>query len=81
MKFILNYSETIIHDCFFSDQDEKTSERSIATAEWVAAIKEEADKFVIIADIPGVKPEDIEVSMEAGVLTVIGKKESEAKAY
>jgi HSP20 family protein len=37
-------------------------------------IKEETDKFVIFADIPGVKPEDIEVSMEGGVLTVKGKK-------
>jgi HSP20 family protein len=62
-------------------QDDKTSEGSIATAEWAPAvdIKEEADKFVIYADIPGVKPENIEVSMEAGVLTVKGEKESEAK--
>jgi HSP20 family protein len=64
-----------------SSQDEKTTEGSIATAEWAPAvdIKEETDKFVIIADIPGVKPEDIEVSMEAGVLTVKGQKESETK--
>ncbi len=62
-------------------QDDKTSEGSIATAEWAPAvdIKEEADKFVIYADIPGVKPENIEVSMEAGVLTVKGEKESETK--
>jgi HSP20 family protein len=62
-------------------QDDKTSEGSIATAEWAPAvdIKEEADKFVIHADIPGVKPENIEVSMEAGVLTVKGEKESETK--
>lgn len=62
-------------------QDDKTSEGSIATAEWAPAvdIKEEADKFVIYADIPGVKPENIEVSMEAGVLTVKGEKVSEAK--
>jgi HSP20 family protein len=62
-------------------QDDKTSEGSIATAEWTPAvdIKEETDKFVIYADIPGVKPENIEVSMEAGVLTVKGEKESEAK--
>ncbi|MFA6162741.1 MAG: Hsp20/alpha crystallin family protein [Methylobacter sp.] len=62
-------------------QEDKTSEGSIATAEWAPAvdIKEEADKFVIYADIPGVKPENIEVSMEAGVLTVKGEKESEAK--
>ena len=37
-------------------------------------LKEETDKLVIFADIPGDKPEDIEVSMEAGVLTVKGKK-------
>jgi HSP20 family protein len=62
-------------------QDENSSEGSIATAEWTPAvdIKEETDKFVIIADIPGVKPEDIEVSMEAGVLTIRGQKESETK--
>lgn len=62
-------------------QEGKTSESSVATAEWAPAvdIKEEVDKFVIHADIPGVKPEDIEISMEAGVLTVKGQKESEAK--
>ncbi|MFU8787382.1 MAG: Hsp20/alpha crystallin family protein [Methylobacter sp.] len=62
-------------------QDEKAGEGSVATAEWAPAvdIKEEADKFVIHADIPGVKPEAIEVSMEAGVLTVKGEKETEVK--
>ena len=64
-----------------SSQDDKASEGLIATAEWVPLvdIKEAADKFIIYADIPGVKPEDIDVSMEAGVLTVRGKKESEVK--
>lgn len=54
---------------------------SIATAEWAPAvdIKEESDKFVLHADIPGVKPEDIEVSMEDGVLTIKGEKKTEAK--
>lgn len=62
-------------------RDEQAGEGSIATAEWAPAvdIKEEDDKFVILADIPGVKPENIEVSMEAGVLTVKGEKESESK--
>ena len=62
-------------------RDDKSGEGTVATAEWAPAvdIKEEVDKFVIHADIPGVKPEDIEVSMEAGVLTVKGEKESEAK--
>ena len=56
-------------------------EGSIATAEWAPAvdIKEESDKFVLQADIPGVKPEDIDVSMEDGVLTIKGEKKTEAK--
>ncbi len=54
---------------------------SIATAQWTPAvdIKEETDRFVLHADIPGVKPEDIDVSMEDGVLTIKGEKESESK--
>ncbi len=60
-------------------QDE-AGEGSIATAEWAPAvdIKEEPDKFVIEADIPGVKPDEIEVSMEEGVLTIKGEKKTEA---
>jgi HSP20 family protein len=62
-------------------QEDNAGEGSIATAEWAPAvdIKEETDKFVIYADISGVKPEDIEISMEAGVLTVKGEKETEVK--
>ncbi len=53
----------------------------IATAEWAPAvdIKEEQDRFVIHADLPGVNPEDIDISMENGVLTIKGEKNTEAK--
>jgi HSP20 family protein len=53
---------------------------STATAEWAPAvdIKEEADKFVLQADLPGVKPEEIDISMEEGVLTIRGEKKTEA---
>lgn len=56
-------------------------EGSSATAEWIPAvdIKEEPDKFVLLADLPGVKPEEIDVSMENGVLTIKGEKRTEAK--
>ena len=49
--------------------------------EWMPAvdIKEEKDAFVIVADIPGVDPKDIEVHMEHGILTIKGEKESEKK--
>ncbi len=57
------------------------AEGSTATAEWAPAvdIKEEADKFIIHADIPGVNPEEINVNMEDGVLTIKGEKKTEAK--
>jgi HSP20 family protein len=38
-------------------------------------IKEEEKRFVLHADIPGVKPENIEVTMENGVLTIAGSRE------
>ncbi len=62
-------------------RETQNSDGSISTAEWAPAvdIKEESDKFVLHADIPGVKPEEIEVHMEAGILTLKGEKKSEAK--
>lgn len=64
-----------------SSYEDNSGEGSVSTAEWAPAvdIKEEENQFVLFADIPGVKPEDIDVHMEAGVLTVKGKKESESK--
>lgn len=62
--------------------DARTAEgSSVATSDWVPAvdIKEDADSFLIKADIPGVDPQDIEVHMENGVLTIKGEKESEKK--
>ena len=54
---------------------------SVATSDWVPAvdIKEEDDAFLIVADIPGVDPKDIEVHMDNGVLTIKGEKETESK--
>lgn len=62
--------------------DTRTAEgSSVATSDWVPAvdIKEEKDSFVIVADIPGVDPQNIEVHMENGMLTIKGEKESEKK--
>lgn len=54
---------------------------SIATSHWTPAvdIAEKEDHFLIEADIPGVEPKDIEVSMENGYLTVKGEREIESK--
>lgn len=53
----------------------------VATAQWAPAvdIKEEPDRFVIYADIPGVEPEKIEVTMERGMLSIKGERSTEKK--
>jgi HSP20 family protein len=50
-----------------------------ATAEWVPAVDiiEEKDRFQLHADVPGVKREDLEISLEKGVLTVSGVRNGE----
>jgi HSP20 family protein len=50
-------------------------------ADWTPAvdIKEEAERFVIHADVPGVDPKDIEISMEEGVLSLSGERKFESR--
>lgn len=57
-------------------------ESSVVTSQWLPPvdIREEADRFVLYADIPGVDPQDIEVQMDRGLLTIKGERRSEAVA-
>ncbi|HET7650387.1 MAG TPA: Hsp20/alpha crystallin family protein [Gammaproteobacteria bacterium] len=54
---------------------------AVAATDWVPAvdIREEDARFVIHADVPGVDPKDIEVTMEDGVLTLRGERKSETR--
>lgn len=58
---------------FERGNDDSTS----ATAEWAPAvdIEEHADKYVLHADVPGVDPAAIEITLESGVLTLSGARE------
>jgi len=51
----------------------------VAISHWRPAvdIREEDKQFVIKADIPGVDPKDIEITMEDGVLTIKGERTTE----
>jgi len=53
----------------------------VVTSRWRPAvdIKEEKDRFVIYADLPGVDPKDIEITMDQGVLTLKGERSEETK--
>ncbi len=50
--------------------------------DWVPAVDvlEEKDRFVLRADVPGVTPENIDVSMDGGVLTVSGERHAEERS-
>ncbi len=47
--------------------------------EWAPAVdvREEEDKYVIQADVPGMKPEDLEVTLDNGVLSIRGERSEE----
>ena len=52
---------------------------TVETSQWVPAvdIREEADHYRVEADIPSVKPADIEVTMEHGMLSIQGERRTE----
>lgn len=64
-------------DLLQRDLTHRTPEKT--PSEWSPAvdITEESDQFLLRADLPGVAPTDIELSMDAGVLTVSGVRHPE----
>jgi HSP20 family protein len=54
-------------------------ESSSATAEWVPAVdvREFADRFQLLIDLPGVDPKEVEITLDNGVLTVAGVRRDE----
>lgn len=48
--------------------------------DWVPAVdvREEDHRFVLHADLPGLDPKDIEITMEQGVLTIRGERKTES---
>lgn len=64
-----------------------TDASALVTSDWVPAvdIREEAERYVIEADLPGVKPDAIEIHMENGILSISGERmpagESEGNGF
>lgn len=63
----------------FGDGLMKNGEQSVA--DWVPAVDvvEEKDRFVLRADLPGVNADDIEISMDKGLLTISGERHQEKR--
>jgi HSP20 family protein len=53
-----------------------------SVADWVPAVDivEEKERFVLRADVPGVDPKDIDVSMDNGVLSISGERHNESES-
>ena len=68
-----------VFDRFF--QNGEADQSNVVTSDWAPRvdIREEAERFLIEADVPGVDPKDIEIHMENGMLTIRGERKSEAR--
>ena len=72
-------------DLLHRDLDRLAGQRRLdgesPVTDWVPAVDivEETDRFVLRADVPGVSADDIDVSMDAGVLTVAGERRAEER--
>ncbi len=67
-------------DRLFEGFDQRgDDDSSVVTSQWMPQVdvKEESDRFVLYADLPGIDPDDIEVSMDKGMLSIRGERSSE----
>ena len=79
---ILRYEPWALVSRFSRQLDQALNSDSVeSSVSWIPQvdIREEADRFVVTADVPGVEPKDIEITAEKGVLTVRGQRSSEKK--
>jgi HSP20 family protein len=55
--------------------------RDSVSASWVPPVDifEEANSIRIMAEVPGVRPDDVKISLEGNVLTIHGTKQQEAE--
>lgn len=57
-------------------QDDGRGSSYVATSDWapVVDIAENADAYLLLADLPGVEPDAIDIQMENGVLSIKGER-------
>ena len=61
--------------------DDEVLSKLVAEQQWSVAVDviEEKDQYVLKADLPGIKKEDIKVSLEDNILTVEAERKAEAE--
>jgi len=78
---VIRYQPWDLVDRFFNGHHAGLATGQNAISAWAPRVdvKEEAERFLIRADVPGVDPKDIEVSVEDGVLTISGERKTEER--
>lgn len=57
------------------------TETASSTSQWIPRvdIKEDKESYRVLADVPGINPKDIEISLEQNVLTLKGRRDHQVK--
>ena len=82
---IARFEPWTLVDMMHRDLDRLVGQRRVQddspVTDWVPAVDilEENDRFVLRADVPGVAVDDIDVSMDAGVLNLSGERRAEER--
>ena len=73
--------DQVFNNQFSNDALSSPEASSSPSVSWVPRvdIHEEKDRFVVLADVPGVDPKDIDITAENGVLTVRGERRAEKR--
>lgn len=58
---------------------DESDQSNVVTSQWTPRvdIREEDKRFVILADVPGVDPNEIEIQMDKGILSIKGERRNE----
>ena len=63
------------------DEFDKIAGRAFSRDTWVPAldVRESQDRFDVTVDLPGLEPDDVNVTFEDGMLSISGKREFSAQ--
>jgi HSP20 family protein len=62
----------------FFQMGDSSDDSSVVTSQWAPRvdIREDSHRFVILADLPGIDPADVEIWMDKGILSIKGERKS-----
>jgi HSP20 family protein len=78
---IVRYEPWALFGRLHRQLEQAFGETDAASVSWIPRVdvREENDRFVVTADLPGVEGKDIAVTADEGVLTISGQRGSEKK--